>query len=57
MEGRGFLDDHETDEAPRLRAVSREANRKSQSLVSLLGALFYAALIAATLYLLVRVSF
>jgi len=57
MESREFLKEHKTGKGPRLVVMSREANRKSQSFMNLLGALFYPALIAATLYLLVRVSF
>lgn len=57
METRDSLQEHKTDKAPRLRVVSQEVNRRSQSILVILGALFYPALIALTLYLLVRVSF
>jgi hypothetical protein len=57
METREHLEDHRGSDEARLRVVSREVTRKSQSLLDLVGALFYPALIAATLYLLVRVSF
>ena len=57
MESREYLNDHKTGKAPRLELVSREVNRRSQSLLNFLRALFYPALIAATLYLLIRVSF
>jgi hypothetical protein len=57
MEIREHLEKAEGNDEARLRVVSREVSRKSQSLLDLVGALFYLALIAATLYLLVRVSF
>lgn len=57
MESREFLKEHKTGKVPRLGFASREVNRKGQSLMTFLGALFYPALTAATLYVLIRVSF
>jgi hypothetical protein len=57
MESREFIKEHKTGKSSRLGLASREVNRKSQSFMNLLGALFYPALTAATLYLLIRVSF